>query len=202
MEISQIFINVGALRSSFCVYSLASSNVTVKDIYKWRADSAHTFSSFTLQLDGGKVQKETELGRHRRESSDRIWSLVSRDTRCLPKGGKLTSWQSLSVSYGCWLLDISRITVSPARVRVILIIICCRHYWSPNYILFSLFPRHIKWQTRCHLSFIPWPTANFVTTKKYSTSPMTSLKTLFPKTYICILWNGFFCHICFGVKVS
>lgn len=45
--------------SSFLVYSIASSNVTGKDISKWRADSPHTFS-YILHLTGGNIQKGTE----------------------------------------------------------------------------------------------------------------------------------------------
>lgn len=59
--------------------------MTVKDIYKWRVDGPYTLSSFTLYLDGEKVQKETEQGRQKRESSDRICSPVSRDRLGSPK---------------------------------------------------------------------------------------------------------------------
>lgn len=63
MESSWISINIEALRSSFWVYSIASSNVTVKDIYKWRsADSPQTFSGLSLYLDGGRVQEGPEKG--------------------------------------------------------------------------------------------------------------------------------------------
>lgn len=53
-----IYINTEALSSSLWVYSIASSNVTVKDIYKWWEAHSTPLELFDVYLDDGKLQKE------------------------------------------------------------------------------------------------------------------------------------------------
>lgn len=57
---SSTLTHTGVLRSSSWVCSIASSNVTAKDISNWRVDSPDIFSNLTLHLDGEKIPNDTE----------------------------------------------------------------------------------------------------------------------------------------------